>query len=103
MVISFPPRSIVCQFLRHRLPQLGGIPAVAKLLRHFLGSQRDENAEDDNPDLTDELAPAVQRFGQMEMHTGPLRAGKLADEPMSAMGGKRTRAGQRQRSPGCFT
>lgn len=37
----------------------------------LLGAKRDENANDNDPDLTDELAPAVQRLGQVNVHEWP--------------------------------
>ena len=37
----------------------------------MLRTKRDQHANDDDTDLARELAPAMQRLGQMEMHTGP--------------------------------
>src|SRR3954454_6293733 len=41
-------------------------------LDHLLGPKRDQHPNDDNPHLARELAPAVQRVWQVEVHaTGP--------------------------------
>jgi hypothetical protein len=40
-------------------------------LDKLLNSERDQNANDDDADLAREFAPAVQRFGDVEMHADP--------------------------------
>ncbi len=52
------------------------VPPV-KRLDHLLRAKRDQHADDDDPDLAKKLAPAVQRFGKVEMHVGgpPARRG----------------------------
>jgi hypothetical protein len=49
---------------------LGALNLVSPM-QHFddlLRAKRDQHAHDDDPDLAGELAPAMQRFGQVEMH-----------------------------------
>ena len=41
-------------------------------LDELLRSKRDQDAEDDDADFAGELAPAVQRLGQMEVHAAPF-------------------------------
>ncbi|HXD25284.1 MAG TPA: hypothetical protein VN609_05095 [Propionibacteriaceae bacterium] len=45
-------------------------------LDHLLCAKRDQDADDDDSDLTGELAPAVQRFGKVEMHATSPRQGQ---------------------------
>ncbi len=49
--------------LVHPLAPLNG-------LDDLLGTKRDQDAEHDDPDFTGELAPAVQRLRQVDVHVG---------------------------------
>ena len=46
----------------------------AGLVSHddLLRPERDQHADDDNPDLARELSPAVQRFGKVKVHFSAL-------------------------------
>ncbi len=49
------------------------MPPVQRL-DDLLGGQRDQHADDNDPDFARELAPAVQRLGKVEMHAAGPRA-----------------------------
>jgi hypothetical protein len=54
------------------------MPPVQRL-DDLLGGQRDQHADDDDPHLANERAPAVQRFGEMEMHAAHLALQRSAE------------------------
>ena len=61
------------------------IPIFGQLLR----AERNKYAENNDPDLAEEDAPAVQRFWQLNVHAvGPRSYGSVTDGYMPAMGRK---------------
>ena len=84
------PPKIKFQFAADDFVGLGCF--TASLHRHgqLLPAERKQHAEDDNPNLADKLAPAMQWRWQVKVHEMPLTALPLSDELMSTMGGKRT-------------
>jgi hypothetical protein len=52
----------------------------------LLDSKGDEYANDNDPDLTGELTPAVQRFGNVEVHAAGPRRRSLGHQAPKASG-----------------
>ena len=63
----FPPCPVVRQLGFQSGAELGDIFAGMGPLHELLRGQRNEHADDDDPDFARELAPAVQRLWQMKM------------------------------------
>ena len=63
---------LVPQGFLQRLPLACDCAAPVDILDNLLRRERDEYANDDDPDLAGELTPAMQRLGKMEMNAaGP--------------------------------
>jgi hypothetical protein len=59
---------VLLDFRDHIVAGVACDGALVDPLDHLLRSQRDEHADDNNPDFAGELAPAVQRLWQMHVH-----------------------------------
>jgi hypothetical protein len=57
---------VLTSFFRHL--------TVVKPLHDLSRPERNQDAEDDHPNLADEFAPPVQWLGNVEMHAAGLRA-----------------------------
>src|SRR5690348_7522709 len=65
------------RFGAHVLPRSLGHLSVVKRLHNRFRPKCDENGDDDDPHLARELAPAVERLGEVKVHFRPLpRGGK---------------------------
>jgi len=63
---------MVGDLVMHGILRVVGLVAPVDGFDHLFRAERDQHANDDDAHLTDELAPAVQRLGQVEMHAiGP--------------------------------
>ena len=69
------------------------------IFNELLGTKRDEHTNDDDADLTRKLTPAVQRFRQMEMHTGP-RLSAEANRSVNVRNGSKAYIAVARRRPG---
>src|SRR3982751_5605273 len=77
----------------NRRPRGLDLPAPVPGLRHLFEGERNENAEHDNSDFAGKFAPAAQRLGYMDMHSGRwsfVGYGSVTDDRMSAMAGEVT-------------
>ena len=69
---SYIRSPVELEFRVDRGPKIARVAPPAEALGKPLGTERDGNAEDNDPDLTGKGTPAVQRPGQVDMHvTGP--------------------------------
>src|SRR4051794_7472293 len=55
----------------HGLAEVADLAAPMSALDQLLGAERDQHADDDDPDLAGQGAPAVERLWQMDMHGKP--------------------------------
>ena len=70
-----------------RSPCVRNFIAPMQCFDSLLRTQRDQDAENDDPHLASELAPAVQRFGKVDMHAIAPGERTLTDALISAMSG----------------
>src|SRR5207302_500972 len=61
--VDLPPGAIVRQLTHERLPHNPDLLMPLPGLDYLLRRERDQHANDDDPDLANERAPAVQRLG----------------------------------------
>ena len=64
----------ILDLVRQRLARAPHLLAPPSILDNLFERERDQHAQDDNAYFLGELAPAVERFRQMDMHTAPPRA-----------------------------
>ena len=85
-------RKVCLQLRLEVVTSLLNMAAPTHQLDELFSAERNQHADNDDAYLAEKLAPAVQRFGKVEVHAkGPPARRRLADEPMSAMGRKLSR------------
>src|SRR5207302_3567616 len=95
-------RKVVGSLLSERLAGSFGLAPPMNGFDDLLRAERDEHAEHDDPNLAGELAPAVQRLGEMDVHVRAPSAGSVPEGPMSAMAGIADVAAAAIRVPFCW-
>src|SRR6185437_5623740 len=71
-------------FIGDGLAGLADLPMPLPLLDDLPEAERDQDAEDDDPDLAGERAPAVHRFWQVDVHRVAPGGATLAQVPTAA-------------------
>jgi len=65
---------VAAELMIHRLAEAGDFAARPQRVDELRSAEREQHADDDDDDLVEEFAPAVQRPGQSEKHGSPLPA-----------------------------
>jgi len=78
----------------HIFSRFGRLPALVERCRDLLETKRDQNAENDDADLPNELAPTVQRFGKMKVDEAPPRLRQRNRRANGCNGSKADRSGR---------
>src|SRR5206468_12382439 len=62
---------VTAELVIDSVAEVARLGAPVRRLDQLLGAERDQHADDDDPDLAGERAPAVERLWQMDMHGKP--------------------------------
>ena len=62
---------VFLQLQPHRVFRLPHLMAPVPALDQLFGAERDQHADDDDPDLAEKFAPAMERLWQVNVHESP--------------------------------
>src|SRR6185437_6397982 len=71
--VDLPSPAVVPELFRQRLADDPHLLVPSNVVDHLLRRERDQHADDDNAHFARERAPAVKRFGKVEMHNPMAR------------------------------